>query len=54
MCIVVVNLVKDAETGRAARTGRVQVKSNKRESAMVFASIGADESALTETHVGLE
>src|SRR5260370_29444115 len=46
--VVVVDLFGDV--GRSGRTG-VEVKSNKGESALMMATVGADELTLTEAHV---
>ncbi len=48
MNVVVVDLFGDV--GRSGRTG-VEVKSNKGESALMMATVGADELTLTEAHV---
>src|SRR5580765_7404502 len=46
--VVVVDLLRDV--GRSGRTG-VEVKSNKGESALMMATVGADKLTLTEAHV---
>ena len=51
MDVVIMNLF--GECGRSNRTG-VEVKSNKGERALMLLTIRSNESALTETHVGLE
>src|ERR1700757_713881 len=49
--VVVVDLCREAR--RSNRTG-VQVKSNKGERASMLATVGADKSALAESHICLE